>query len=64
MQNFATRYLAAYIYDNRISSGIVAERLNIPTEKLFPGTQESLTAEEFLKLCQYLRIRPENIPLE
>ena len=62
MQNHTTRYLAEYIEKEQISKEDISKKLHIPVIKLFPGTQENLTADEFLKLCGYLHIDPKKIP--
>lgn len=64
MQNRATRWMAEYIEQNHISVEEIAEKLQISKEKLFVQTQQTLDADELLKLCAYLRIRPENIPMD
>lgn len=61
MENYATRFLADFIEKNQISIIDISEKLDIPAGKLFPGTRESLTADECLKLCRYLHVRPEEI---
>ena len=48
----------------QISVEETAEALQISKEKLYVGTEQTLDADELLKLCAYLRIRPENIPMD
>lgn len=64
MQNRATRWVAEYIAKKEISIEETAEALQISKEKLYVGTEQTLDADELLKLCAYLRIRPENIPMD
>lgn len=64
MQNRATRWMAEYIVQNQISVEEIAEKLQIPKEKLLVQTQQTLDADELLKLCAYLHIRPEKIPMD
>lgn len=64
MQNRATRWVAEYIAKKQISVEEIAEALQISKEKLYVGTEQTLDADELLKLCAYLRIRPENIPMD
>ena len=44
-----------------ISITQTAQETGIPDEKLRAGAKEKLTAEEFLELCAYLKVRPEEI---
>ena len=64
MQNRATRWMAEYIVQNQISVEEIAEKLQIPKEKLLVQTQQTLDADELLKLCAYLHIRPEKRPMD
>ncbi len=64
MQNRATRWVAEYMAQNQISVEETAEALQIPREKLYIHTRQTLDADELLKLCAYLQIRPENIPMD
>ncbi len=63
MRNEATLWLAEYMYYHRLSTEDISRELNIPREKLIPGTREYLDADECLSLCSYLRINPESIPV-
>lgn len=56
-----TEAIARYISKNHLSISRIGQDLEIDFIKLQPGTKEVLTGEELLKLCQYLRIRPEEI---
>lgn len=64
MRNRATKWVAEYIEENHISVEKIAETLQIPKEKLYVQTEQTLDADELLKLCAYLCIRPENIPMD
>lgn len=56
-----TEYLAEYMEMNNISITRVAADTGVSEKKLIPGTTEILDAAEFLNLCEYLSIRPEEI---
>lgn len=64
MQGHASKWIVGYIHHNSISIQQISEVLGIPVQKLDLNASENLEADEFLKLCAYLGIRPENIPLE
>lgn len=61
MQNKATRYVAEYIAKNHLSVEKISADLQISPSKMLPGTEESLEADDFLRLCCYLHIQPETI---
>ena len=52
------------VEQNHISAEVIANVLEIPVEKLLIGTDHILEADEFLRVCAYLHIRPENIPID
>ncbi len=56
-----SEWIADYIKEEGLSAKEIAFRLKIPEAKLKGGREESLSAEEFLALCSYLRIMPERI---
>ncbi|MEH2944914.1 hypothetical protein VSQ32_19240 [Lachnospiraceae bacterium KK002] len=60
----AKKWLAEQMREKRISEEIVANVLGIPAEKFYVGTGEVLGADEFLRICAYLHIRPENMSLD
>lgn len=62
MENAVTKYMAEYIENSRFSVASISRILDISENKLIPVPEESLTAEEFLKLCSYLQVNPESIP--
>lgn len=64
MRNRATRWVAKYIAEKHISVEKIAEELQISEEKLCVQTEQTLDADELLKLCAYLQIRPEEIPMD
>lgn len=64
MQNRATKWMAEYMAQGQISIEKTAQTLQIPKEKLCVQTEQTLDADELLKLCVYLHIRPENIPMD
>ena len=55
-----TKEIAKYILEQKISVDMIEKELHIPKRKLDAGTEENLTAEEFLMLCVYLKICPES----
>ena len=57
----ATKRLANYIAQQHISPERVAKDTGVAMEKLVPETKETLEAGEFLELCLYLGIRPEDM---
>lgn len=64
MGSRAARFLAEYMKNRHYSVEAAAARLEIPVEKLTSFSGEPLTADELLRLCQYLHIKPERIPLD
>ena len=56
-----TDYMTAYIDRMQISTVKIAEELGILEDKLHPGYEEPRWAEEFLELCVWLGIRPEEV---
>ena len=64
MRNQATRWVAEYIAKNHISIEEIEKKCHISREKLTIGTEQTLSGEELLELCVYLRIRPEEIPMD
>ena len=64
MSSRAARFLAEYMRTRHYSVEAAAARLEIPLEKLTSFSGEPLTADELLRLCQYLHIQPESIPLD
>lgn len=64
MRNNATLWIAEYIKKQELSVDKISQRLQIPKEKIIPGTREFLDADEFLTLCSYLQIDPRKIPLQ
>lgn len=54
-------WLTDYMEKHAISITRTAQETGIPDEKLRAGAKEKLTAEEFLELCAYLKVRPEEI---
>lgn len=52
--------IVKYIENNHISVAQVVHDTGIPEEKLSSGEQP-LTATEFLEICSYLNLRPEEV---
>lgn len=58
------KWLAGQMEENNISVEVVASVLGIPPENLCVGTGGLLDADDFLRICAYLHIRPEDVPME
>ena len=56
-----TEYFLEYFEKNRIDIKEISEKTGIKISKLSKEYKIPLTAEEFLKLCVLLQIRPEEI---
>lgn len=56
-----TEAVAKYISDNNLSILQIVKDTQIQEEKLRIGTKEKLSAQEFLELCDYLNITPEEL---
>lgn len=56
-----TARLAEYIREHQISTEKVAGDTGIPEEKLKTDTDCILNATEFLELCAYLNVKPEEL---
>ena len=61
MAKTITEKLAGYIADNHLSIAQVAQDTSISEDKLQVGAKESLNATEFLELCSYLNVKPEEL---
>lgn len=61
MAKTITEKLAIYMADNHLSIAQVAQDTTISEAKLKVGTKESLNATEFLELCSYLSVKPEEL---
>lgn len=59
-----TDYIIQYLKKNQIPVKWVVEKLGIAEEKLDIGYTEPLLADEFLELCAFLHLRPEDIAEE
>lgn len=64
MRNQVTKWLVEYIQNQQISIIQIQKVLGIPIDKLYPDTKKHLNADEFLRLCAYLEIDPQKIPIE
>lgn len=56
-----TDYIIGYLESYGIPAECVSKEVKVPQEKLKAGYQRPLSAEEFLELCVYLKIRPEDV---
>lgn len=55
-----TSKVIEYIKSNNISIDQIAKDTGIPASKLRGETRDPLMAAEFLRVCQYLNVKPEN----
>lgn len=56
-----TEFFLKYFEKNRIDKAWISEKTGIDRNKLSREYKESLTADEFLRLCAFLQIQPEEI---
>lgn len=56
-----TEFFLDYFEKNKIKKEWISEKTGILEEKISRDYQEPLTAEEFLKLCAFLCIQPEEV---
>lgn len=56
-----TEFFLKYFEENKIEKQKISEETGIVEEKLSRKYQEALTAEEFLRLCVFLSIQPEEV---
>ena len=56
-----TDYMIAYLEKNKIEPEFAARSTGISAEKLRRGYRSPLDADDFLTLCIYLGIRPEEV---
>ncbi len=56
-----TEFFLKYFEKNRINEAWISEKTGIDRNKLSREYKESLTADEFLRLCAFLQIQPEEI---
>ena len=56
-----TEFFLDYFEKNKIKIEWISEKTGIPKEKLGKDYKDALTAEEFLQLCFFLSIQPEEI---
>ncbi len=55
-----TDKMVQYIADNKIEVEQVAKDTHISASKLRGETRDRLMAAEFLELCRYLNVKPED----
>ena len=56
-----TEFFLKYFEKNRIDSEEISEKTGISKAKLNGNYKQSLSAEEFLELCFFLGIEPEQV---
>ena len=56
-----TEFFLKYFEKNRINIEKISEKTGIEKEKLSENCRQPLTSEEFLELCFYLGIKPEEV---
>ena len=54
-----TELLSAYLKERRMDLEWIAKQTGIPARKLSYPPKEPLNAEELLRLCSYLHVKPE-----
>ena len=64
MKEQAKKWLAGQLEENHIPPEILAQALGIPMERLCVGSGKLLEADDLLRICAFLCIRPENIPID
>ena len=60
-QSRVTEYILNYMKEHNILSSTISEQTGIPEEKLTAAYKEPLFADEFLRLCVFLHLSPEEI---
>jgi len=58
-----TEFFLEYFEKNRINRDYISENTGIEVEKISGNYRQPLTAEEFLKLCLFLGITPEQVQM-
>lgn len=61
IKSAVTEFFIHFFKENEINTEEISLEIGIFEGKLQPDYKEPLTAEEFLQLCAYLRIPPEEI---
>ncbi len=64
MREQAKKWLAEQLEENRISAECLADVLGIPAKRLCVGSGEMMEADDLLRICAFLCIRPESIPMQ
>lgn len=59
-----TEYILQYMKEHHILSSTLSRETGISEEKLVPEYKEALLADEFLRLCVYLKLSPEEIAVK
>lgn len=59
-----TRKIGNYIAENKIDAKVVSEATGVKVELLRKEPAEGMKAAEFLAVCAYLKIRPEDLAAE
>lgn len=56
--------IETYLSQNKIASSQIAKELDISEDKILGRNGESMLASEFLELCRYLNIEPEQFRMK
>ncbi|MBR5127646.1 MAG: hypothetical protein IKU69_04370 [Roseburia sp.] len=56
-----TEFFLEYFEKHRINIGEISEKLGIEKERFSENYRKSLSADEFLRLCAWLNIKPEEV---
>ena len=59
-----TEYILQYMKEHHILSSTLSRETGISEEKLVSEYKEALLADEFLRLCVYLKLSPEEIAIK
>lgn len=61
MTSKVTDYIISYLKKEKITAQQIAKETGIDEKKLSEGYEYPLDADEFLRLCVQLRLKPEDI---
>ncbi len=61
MTSKVTDYIISYLKEEKITAWQIANETGIEAEKLSEGYEHPLDADEFLRLCVHLHLKPEDI---
>ncbi len=56
-----TKAIAMYVKENNLDVDEISKDTGVPKVKLYVDSKSPLNATEMLKLCSYLKLRPEKL---